>query len=109
MKKRAGQKGTTMVSAIVAFAILMTASAMFYSAIKLSWNMIHKASEIRAKTESAAAEYYLNRNASNDKISGIGGGLYFDDGAGGFGMSFSPYCYQSSQGIDFYYIDENRY
>lgn len=46
------QRGSTIVSVIAGFAVLMIACGMFYTAISMSWNMLNRAMDIRERVKS---------------------------------------------------------
>lgn len=60
MKRLKEKDGSTIVSVMVAFAVLLMAFAMFYTSVSFSMNMISSASRIRQNIESSMEVYYTN-------------------------------------------------
>lgn len=87
--KRSRQRGSTIVSVIAGFAVLMIACGMFYTAISMSWNMLNRAMEIRGRVENAVGNYYSQAdrdgaastevlNFGDFQIRGAAGRIYQD-------------------------------
>ena len=69
------QRGSTIVSVIAGFAVLMIACGMFYTAISMSWNMLNRAMDIRERVETAVENYYSEASrggASSTEILNFG-------------------------------------
>lgn len=60
MKRLKEKDGSTIVSVMVAFAVLLMAFAMFYTSVSFSMNMISSASRIRQNIENSMEVYYTN-------------------------------------------------
>lgn len=99
MKKKQ-PRGSTIVSVIAGFAVLMIACGMFYTAISMSWNMLSRALEIRERVEQAVWNYYTAADQSSAapgeslnfgafRIQGAQGRIYEDSQTG---MDIYYYC-----------------
>lgn len=68
MRKLLNSKGLTMVNVIIAFAILMTGSVLFYKSIQVSLNLIEYADNERKLIEESISDYYTNKDNGTGDI-----------------------------------------
>lgn len=79
-KKKRLNRGSSLVSAIVAFAILMIAVSMFTTAMYTAATLTNEAEQLRARTDNAMEQYYLSSPEETPLLAD--GKIYFSDPMG---------------------------
>lgn len=105
---RKDNRGSTMVSVVVSFALLMILVTIFYKVQKVSQNMMMSAKDLIVNNRELAKEYYLGETA-NQLVAG-NTRLTFSGNAGSFYVDTSLYRAQKAElaGTIYYYESEKE-
>lgn len=74
------RKGSSMVSSIAAFAILIIGLGIFTTSITASFNSINQATKIKKDIDKSMENYYLEDGSGDDVLVNSDGKIYFKDG-----------------------------
>lgn len=107
-KKKKDDRGTTMVTVVISFALLMIFVTGFYKVQKVSQNMMMDSRDLLVNNRELIKAYYLGE--TNDSIAAENVRLFFDGDEGGFYVDTTLYRAEKEglTGTVYYYGSEEE-
>lgn len=101
--KKSSNSGSSLVSVIVAFAILMMVLSLFTTAVFAASDISKKAGDLRRKTDAAMEDYFMESSGGSQLLSGDV--IYFKD-ENGNGFSVDGNVMKQDGEFAIYYFEQ---